>query len=280
MKKLSILGLFFTLLTAFTCENEPLEGEFSTDEQVSCNFAIQNVLNASLAFSEATSETYVELCSAYKTAIQNQILFCGDPDGSLQQLLDSIGECSSDTLVDSCAEATAAVGVAQAAFDEATAENYFILCNNYREALLTLIEFCGPDGGTLSVLNDLGNCEQQANAEGIITVTTGTIEQEFDIINVFENDNILEISAETGSPTYHIIYFEIPFGDTGLDIINESFSLTFSSQYWPSTQGFDDFTSTITTNVPGNLIGTFSGIVTNAEGADLSLSSGVISVAY
>jgi len=280
MKKIGLLCLFCILFTAFTCENEPLEGEFATQEEVSCNFAVQLVIDAGIAFSEATIDTYEDLCIAYKTAIQNQITLCGDPDGSLQELLDSIGSCSNESLVEDCNAAIEALEVAQSAFEEATTENYVELCALYREALLTFIEFCGPNEEILSILSDLGNCALQANAEGIMTVTAGAFDLEFEIINVFENGNILEIVGETGSPSYHIIYFEIALGDVGDDIINDTFSFTFSSQYLPSTDGFNDFTSTITTNTPGNVIGTFSGIVTNSDGADLSLTSGVISVAY
>ena len=280
MKKISFLVLFCVFLTAFKCDNEPLEGEFVTEQEASCDIAIQNAIDAAMAYSQATNETYESLCVAYKNALQFQIQFCGDPDGSLQALIDSIGNCSSVNEVDNCAEAAAAVGVAQAAFVEATIQTYTTLCIAYREALLTLIEFCGPDGGTLSVLQDLGNCVQDATGEGFITVNAGTAPVVFYGINVFENGNTLQVAAETGSPTYYIIYFEIELGVTGDEVINDSFSLLLNSQYYPSSSGFDDFTSTITTNNPGNIIGTFNGIVTNADGGDLSLTSGVISVSY
>lgn len=280
MKRFLLLCSVLILFTAFKCDNEPLEGEFSTVEAESCNASIQNVINAALAFSEATEETYEQLCGDYKTTIQFQIQFCGDPDGSLQALLNSIGPCATDNEVDDCAEAAAAVGVAQAAFTEATSETYTELCNIYRETLLTLIEFCGPDGGTTSVLEDLGNCMEEATGEGIISVNVGTAPIVFDVINVFQIGEVLQVAAETGSPMYYIIYFEIALGETGVDIINDTFSITLNSQFLPSTQGFDDFTSTITSNTPGNIIGTFNGIVTNADGGDLSLTSGVISVSY
>ncbi len=280
MKKMCLLVCVFVFFTASKCDNEPLEGEFATDEEVSCDFAIENVLSAAIAFSEATSSTYEQLCLEYKTAIENQILFCGDPDGSLQELLDSIGDCSTNVEIENCNEAEEALAIAQTAFEEATVENYTQLCLVYREALITYIELCGSNEEVLLALNELGNCSSQPNAEGILTVTIGTLDLDFDIINVFQNGNILQVAAETGSPTYHIIYFEIAFGETGDDIINDTFALNFSSQYLPSSNGLDDFTSTITTNTPGNVIGTFSGIVTNADGADLSLTSGVISVAY
>ncbi|WCO03040.1 hypothetical protein [Psychroserpens ponticola] len=280
MKKLSLLLSFFILLSAFTCDNEPLEGEFVTEETSSCNVSSQNVIDAALAFTQATDETYELLCMAYKTALQNQIQFCGDPDGSLQAIIDSLGDCLINTQIEDCASALEAVEIAELAFNEATIGNYTELCIIYREALLTYIELCGPDSEVQSILIELGNCIQEETAEGVFSVNAGTMPLVFDAIHVSENGDVLQVAAETGSPTYHIIYFEITLGETGVDIINDTFSININSVYYPSNQGFDDFTSTITTNTPGNIIGSFSGVVTNANGADLNLTSGVISVAY
>ncbi len=280
MKKISLLLSCFLLLSAFKCDNEPLEGEFITEEEASCDVSSQNVIDAALAFTQATDETYEQLCIAYRIALQNQKQFCGDPGGTLQILIDSLGNCSINTEIEDCESALEAVEVAEAAFNQATIENYTQLCIVYREALLTLLEFCGPDSEIQAILVELGNCVQEATAEGLVTVNAGAAPIEFDIVNVFQNGNIIQVAAETGSPAYYIVYFEIALGETGVDIINSSFTFTLTSQFFPSTQGFDDFTSTITTNTPGNIIGSFNGIVTNADGGDLNLTSGVISVSY
>jgi len=97
MKKISYLLLLFVLLTAFTCENEPLEGEFEEQNEISCEAAAQNTQNAALAFLEVTNETYSQLCIAYKNALQIQIEFCGDPEGILQTQIDSLGDCNDGT---------------------------------------------------------------------------------------------------------------------------------------------------------------------------------------
>ncbi|MCB0382157.1 MAG: hypothetical protein KDD05_02290 [Psychroserpens sp.] len=280
MRKLTFLLFICVFLTASKCDNEPLEGEFLTDEQASCDVSTQNVINAALAFSQATTETYEQLCIAYKNALQLQIQFCGDPDGSLQAIIDSLDNCFVNTEIEDCESAMAAVELAQNAFNESTYENYTELCVIYREALLTLIELCGPDSVSQAILVELGNCIQDTLAEGIVTVTVDALPLVFDAINVFQTGTSLHIAAETGSPTYYIIYFEIDLGEIGDDIINETFKMNIVSQYLPSAEGFNDFTSTITTNTPGNVIGTFNGIVTNADGEDLSLTSGVISVSY
>ncbi|GGG05803.1 hypothetical protein GCM10011344_02790 [Dokdonia pacifica] len=37
---------------------------------------------------------YVEACGNYSLALQDQIIICGDPDGSLQAIVDELGDCS------------------------------------------------------------------------------------------------------------------------------------------------------------------------------------------
>lgn len=97
MKKISYLLTLFVLLTAFTCENEPLEGEFGEENAVTCEAAAQNTQNAAIAFLDVTDENYSQLCTAYRNALQIQIEFCGDPDGILQTQIDSLGNCSNGT---------------------------------------------------------------------------------------------------------------------------------------------------------------------------------------
>ena len=99
MKKLGLLLSFFILLTAFTCENEPLEGDFVTDDgpnATSCVDAIQNTADAANAFVQATPTNYSQLCNAYVSALEDQLAFCGDDTGAIQTLIDGLGDCNSD----------------------------------------------------------------------------------------------------------------------------------------------------------------------------------------
>ena len=98
MKKLSGLLCLFILLTAFTCEDEPLEGEFLTG--VSCEEAVLNTADAALAFLSVTDDNYTQLCNTYKAALQAQIEACGDDDGSLQAAIDALGDCTNDVGTD------------------------------------------------------------------------------------------------------------------------------------------------------------------------------------
>lgn len=59
-----------------------------------CEIAIESTLAAKQDFDSATEENYVQACNAYKTALQNQQQACGDSDGSIQALINGLGDCS------------------------------------------------------------------------------------------------------------------------------------------------------------------------------------------
>jgi len=70
-------------------------GLVAIDNGSSCLQATQQV-NSALAVFTATDITmpdYTDACNAYKTALVNKIDTCGDPDGSDQLLVDSLGTC-------------------------------------------------------------------------------------------------------------------------------------------------------------------------------------------
>jgi hypothetical protein len=67
-----------------SCTNNPIEN---------CDTATEALSVAQLIFENAPDEDYTESCNAYKTALQNFITLCGDPDGSVQQTLDDLGDC-------------------------------------------------------------------------------------------------------------------------------------------------------------------------------------------
>ena len=93
MKKIFFSICLLLLMTGFTCENEPLEGDFFTAEDAACNEAIAQTEEARVDYISATESTFNELCTAYKAALLNQIDICGD-DGSLQQSIDDLGDCN------------------------------------------------------------------------------------------------------------------------------------------------------------------------------------------
>lgn len=95
MKRVSLFLLFFILLTAFKCDNEPYEGDFFAEEDtISCETASQDTIKAATNFDSATEDNYTELCIAYVEALENQITACGDVDGSLESAVDALGDCT------------------------------------------------------------------------------------------------------------------------------------------------------------------------------------------
>ena len=58
MKKIGLLLSVFILLTAFKCDNEPLEGEFPDPNETACITASQNTANAALNFTNATNDNF------------------------------------------------------------------------------------------------------------------------------------------------------------------------------------------------------------------------------
>lgn len=96
MRKITGLLCLFVLLSAFTCENEPLEGDFATGTDLSCEEALLNTVDAALAFAIASESDYTQLCNEYKAALLAQIDACGDEDGTTQAAIDALGDCSND----------------------------------------------------------------------------------------------------------------------------------------------------------------------------------------
>lgn len=109
MRKIQYLNLLLLIFITVSCNNEPLADDFPDENQVNCSQAAQAVLTSAQAFTSATSENYSELCTNYKNALQAQIAVCGDATGTLQQLVDSLGDCSaaSGTVVEGTWKLTA-----------------------------------------------------------------------------------------------------------------------------------------------------------------------------
>ena len=280
MKKISFLFSLVILVFITGCDNEPLEFELNDPSAVSCEQAIENTTAAALAFLNVNEDNYTQLCTAYANALQVQINSCGDPSGELQQQLDALGSCTNNP-IDNCDTATEALSVAQLIFDNAPDEDYTAACNGYKTALQNFIDLCGdPDGSAQQTIDDLGDCVL-TTPDVEISLTAGTLPIEFDQVTVVEEGNLLKVTGETSSTSNdYMVYFEVNLGDTGTDIINPTFELTLISVYFPSTQGFEDFTSEITENTTGTLVGTFSGLMENNDGGDLSITSGVINISY
>ena len=284
MKKIIALFSFLVLLTAFTCENEPLEGDFVTDNDsnpsISCADASQNLVTATTNFAGVAPDAanYTQLCLAYTSALEDQIEACGD-DGTIQAIIDSLGTCGEENQPNDCEIATTASNDAEAAYNNDNTNTD--LCNAYKVALENQITACGDaDGSIQTIIDGLGDCTANNSAQGSITVTAGTLPLEFDQIVVVIENNVIKVSGETSAANDYSIYFEVNEGATGTDVM-QNFQISLISVFFPSTMDPPfDFISNITTNTTGSITGTFGNIVVNVDNGQLSLTSGTINVTY
>jgi len=137
----------------------PITGEVI---DTSCNAATQLVSTTQTVFSSTppTDPNYTTACNDYKNALTNKISACGDADGSLQTIIDNLGDCTVDT-TDPCDVATANANASQIAYDAVpnTDAGYPAVCNDYKTALMTQIAQCGDTNGSIQMtIDSLGDC--------------------------------------------------------------------------------------------------------------------------
>ena len=176
---------------------------------------------------------------------------------------------------DSCPEEESTNAAAEAYNADTENEG---LCNTYREALLAQIDACGDDGSLQAILDELGDCSV-ATGNGELRVTAGTLTIEFVDQTVTLEGDVITVEGVSAQGNDEI-YFQVTEGDTGTDVF-QNFVLTLNgTEFFPSTQGFEDFTSDTTVSSNNVLQATFFGIVENADGGDLSLTQGVADLTY
>ena len=155
------------------------------------------------------------------------------------------------------------------------------LCNGYKLALENQIAECGDiDGNLQALIDDLGDCSFSNMGEpGSLVVTAGTLFIDFINQNISLQEGVIIVDA-TNSTNNYFLYFEVVEGATGINAL-QNFVITFNgTDYFPSTQGVDDFESETTVSSQGIFIATFSGFVESAAGADLSLTLGMADLNY
>jgi len=115
------------------------------------------------------SDAFSAACNAYSEALTQQFAFCGDSDGSIQALIESLGDCQI-----SCDIAMENVVEAESQYSIATIGNYIEKCTQYAFYLQQQIDICGDDDGSIQALIDGLDCSDN-DADGVP--------------NVFENFN-------------------------------------------------------------------------------------------
>ncbi|WP_339614052.1 DUF6252 family protein [uncultured Winogradskyella sp.] len=137
-----------------------ISGEFQANP-ITCDDVQANADVARLAY-EATFATDVEFisttaytaaCSAYIDALNVQRNYCGDVDGTIQDILDVLGDCQIN-----CDQATANRLEAEIQYNAATIGNYAVLCAQYQFYLQEQIQFCGDEDGSIQVEIDALDC--------------------------------------------------------------------------------------------------------------------------
>lgn len=88
MKRLSLLLVLFII---FNCAEKPV-----TPNERTCIDTTASLVEATTNFNATTPDNYLELCNAYRIALENQKEFCGDGDGNIQTLLEGLGNCKDD----------------------------------------------------------------------------------------------------------------------------------------------------------------------------------------
>lgn len=195
--------------------------------------------------------------------------------------------CSNDddnsNTENNCETAASASAEAAIEFGDATDENYTDLCAAYKTALEAQIDACGdPNGELQAIIDDLGDCTQDPgqNTQGELSVTAGTLSLDFDEVNIVVEGGLIKVTGETSASNNYNIYFEVAEGTTGTDVI-QNFQIELTSVFYPYNEGTQfDFTSEITTNSEGVLVGSFYNAVTNDDGAEVNLSNGTIDLSY
>lgn len=91
-------------------------------------------------------------CNAYSEALVLQQNYCGDVDGSIQDIIDSL-DCAF-----SCDMATANANEASSQFNTITAQTYITLCEQYAFYLQEQIQFCGDEDGSIQAIIDDLDC--------------------------------------------------------------------------------------------------------------------------
>jgi len=102
------------------------------------------------------AQAYEEACIVYKQALENEQAYCEDPSDLIQNVIDSLGDC---TLSCDLAEANSAYHLTQ--LNTATIGTYIALCNIYEIALQDQINACGDEDGDIQSMLDLLDCDDE-----------------------------------------------------------------------------------------------------------------------
>ncbi|WP_460219246.1 hypothetical protein [Psychroserpens sp. MEBiC05023] len=91
MKKFMI-ALCCVALVFTSCNSSDDDGG-GDDDGLTCSEATQNTLMALASLNNGDENDYEALCNAYKITLEQQIEACGDPNGTIQGVIDDLDDC-------------------------------------------------------------------------------------------------------------------------------------------------------------------------------------------
>lgn len=203
-----------SILFFFSCDNEPYEGLIPVvlEDNLACQEAIKKVSDAAIRFNFANDFDYSELCGVYKSALQNQINVCGDENGVLQDLWDSLGNCIKEVIVTTeCGNFTM-----NQVYEEP------IICDYALLGKLQVVHVYMEGKDFLSDKDEDGEIDHYGK---LLYVTDGTVvtNSQDEFISYENNTYILELLLESKGTERLIPGMYRLFGSKGLDSSKESF---------------------------------------------------------
>lgn len=143
-------GIFYKV--ALVSGEFPVNPITCADTQIEVDAALlayEAVLSSGSEF--INSSALEAACNAYAQALILKLTYCGDPGGSTQDIINSLGNCQL-----SCDQATANKVEAESQYVVATIGDFAEKCAQYTFYLQEQIEFCGDPGGSIQlVINSL-----------------------------------------------------------------------------------------------------------------------------
>ncbi|WP_138432873.1 DUF6252 family protein [Winogradskyella algicola] len=100
-----------------------------------------------------SSTEFETACNAYEQALMTQRDYCGDLDGSIQQMIEDLGNCQI-----SCEIATNNRNEAEVQYNTATMGEFAEKCAQYQVYLQEQINFCGDEDGAIQAEIDSLDC--------------------------------------------------------------------------------------------------------------------------
>lgn len=215
-----------------------------------------------------------DLCQAYKNALQNEIISCGDTSGDIQDIIDGL-DCG-----EACIAAQETAEEAQIIFnavDPLDEDAYIAACADYSLALQEVIDLCGdPDGSLLATVQELGDCSPPEQP-GPLQVTIDGVFKNFNTAEVTVNGSTLEILA-SDIDTGDTFTFSVVLLQTGDNVLQDEVMTLTLVEYFPLISGDTPYTNNVSVNDGSELTGTFSGSMEAADGTLILLTDGTFDI--